>query len=462
VKEGSLEAPIRHPVPWEDPDYYDEEKLEAETRRVFDICHGCRRCHNLCDSFPRLFDLIDESESGELDTVASEGFVKVVDACTLCDMCFMAKCPYVPPHEFNLDFPQLMLRHRAVAHRKGQTSRAVRRLIATDRNGRLGSAVSAMANRLARPGDGIGRRVMEKAMDIHRQAALPSFARRTLMRSASEGLPPLNPEGPGHGRRVALFATCFGNFHEPQIGKAALAVLAHNGVEARTVYSQCCGMPQLENGDIASVASRARQLSETLLPLVDEGWELVALVPSCALMMKFQWPQLLPENEEVSRLSKACQDLSQYLVELARPSGLAAGMQPLSGKVFMHIACHSRAQNMGRKGVELLKLVPELELTVSERCSGHGGAWGTRRENFPVALKQARPVARQAQAAAPDYISSECPLASLHLSQSLSLLDEDSTATAAAPPERLSHPVELLARAYGWPEAAAAADGGES
>ena len=113
MSEGSLEAPERHPIPWQDPDFYNEEKLDEELRRQFDVCHGCRRCHNLCDSFPRLFDLIDEAESMELDTVDSKDFKSVVDACTLCDMCFLTKCPYVPPHEFNLDLPHLMLRYRA-------------------------------------------------------------------------------------------------------------------------------------------------------------------------------------------------------------------------------------------------------------------------------------------------------------------------------------------------------------
>ena len=146
MSEGSLEAPMRHPVPWQDPEFYDEAKLDDELRRVFDICHGCRRCFNLCDSFPKLFDLIDESESGELDTVDSKDFKPVVDACTLCDMCFMTKCPYVPPHEFNLDFPHLMLRYRAVEQKKGKVPFAAKQLTKTDRNGKLASKVSGLVN----------------------------------------------------------------------------------------------------------------------------------------------------------------------------------------------------------------------------------------------------------------------------------------------------------------------------
>ncbi|HWD58773.1 MAG TPA: glycerol-3-phosphate dehydrogenase, partial [Stellaceae bacterium] len=131
MREGSLEAPTRHVVEWENPDFTDRAKTEAEMERVFDICHTCRRCFNLCDSFPRLFDLIDNSPTGELDAVAKADYKQVADACTLCDMCFMTKCPYVPPHEFNVDFPHLMLRYRAVEHNEGGAPFAERELIRT-------------------------------------------------------------------------------------------------------------------------------------------------------------------------------------------------------------------------------------------------------------------------------------------------------------------------------------------
>ena len=146
MREGSLEAPIRHPIDWMNPEFYDEAKLDEELRRVFDICHGCRRCFNLCDSFPQLFDLIDAAESMELDTVDSADFKPVVDACTLCDMCFMTKCPYVPPHEFNLDFPHLMLRYRAADAAKGKTHFVAGQLAEMDRNGTLAAVVAPVAN----------------------------------------------------------------------------------------------------------------------------------------------------------------------------------------------------------------------------------------------------------------------------------------------------------------------------
>src|SRR5215469_15889403 len=145
-REGSLEAPTRHTIDWRSPDFTDAEKLDAEMRRVFDICHGCRRCFNLCNSFPRLFDLVDASPSGEVHDVKSEDFSSVVEACTLCDMCFMTKCPYVPPHEFNLDFPHLMLRYRVAEAKAGKTDFVARQLAEMDRNGKLARPVAGPVN----------------------------------------------------------------------------------------------------------------------------------------------------------------------------------------------------------------------------------------------------------------------------------------------------------------------------
>src|SRR3954470_5079420 len=171
MREGSLDAPVRHPIEWQNPDFYDEAKLDAELRRVFDICHGCRRCFNLCDSFPRLFDLIDESATGELDSVKSEDLKQVVDACTLCDMCFMTKCPYVPPHAFNIDFPHLLLRYRAAERAHKGPAPIDDQLTETDRNGKLAGLAPGLANWATRRGNTVTRPAMEKVADIHHDAA---------------------------------------------------------------------------------------------------------------------------------------------------------------------------------------------------------------------------------------------------------------------------------------------------
>ena len=442
MREGSLEAPERHPIPWREADFHDRQKLDEELRRVFDICHGCRRCFNLCDVFPRLFDLIDGGDTGELDGVSSGDFKGVVDACTLCDMCFMTKCPYVPPHEFNLDFPHLMLRYRAVEAKEGKVGFAARQLAKTDRNGRLGCSVAPLANWATDRGNRLTRPLMEAAAGIHREAELPKFHRPTLADRPAPA--PVNRDAPAFGRKAVIYATCFGNYNGPDIGVAARAVLAANGVETEIVYPACCGMPQLESGDIAGVAETACAVAAELRGWIDKGYDVVSLVPSCSLMLKFEWPLIMPGDDNVIRLSRATFDISEYVVGIARKEGLARPLKPLDGDVAVHIACHARAQNMGRKAVEMLALVPDTKVSVIERCSGHGGAWGIGKDMFPVALKTGRPVARQAAGTKAAFIVSECPLARAHIVQGMERLDGGGPAVDGA-----QHPIQLIALASG-------------
>jgi glycerol-3-phosphate dehydrogenase subunit C len=444
MREGSLEPPVRHPIAWENPDFYDADKIDAELRRVFDICHGCRRCFNLCDSFPRLFDLVDNSKTGELDAVDSSNFGPVVDACTLCDMCFMTKCPYVPPHEFNLDFPHLMLRYRAAQLQRGEVGRLQRELTETDRNGKLAGLAAPIANWAGRTDNEVTRPLLEKIAGVDRAAALPKFHGKTLVLRAMEGKPDVNREAPAFGRKVVLYATCFANYNNPSVGTAALAVLAKNGVESEIVYPACCGMPQLEQGDLARVADSARRISAALIPWIDEGYDVVALVPSCALMLKFEWPLILPNDAAVKQLAESTFDVTEYVVDIAKHEGLAPGLQPLDGGVALHIACHARAQNMGQKATEMMRLIPAADLTVIERCSGHGGSWGIMKGNFETALKIGRPVARQAADSGKTYLASECPLAGMHIVQGAERLDQGANHAGPA-----LHPIELFARAYG-------------
>ncbi|MEX2649748.1 MAG: heterodisulfide reductase-related iron-sulfur binding cluster [Alphaproteobacteria bacterium] len=444
MKEGSTGAPVRHALAWRSPDFHDEAKLDAELRRVFDICHGCRRCFNLCDSFPRLFDLVDAATSGEVEGVASADFKRVADACTLCDMCFMTKCPYVPPHEFNLDFPHLMLRYRSVERNKGLVPLADRELAKTDRNGKLAGMVAPLANWASDAGNKLTRPVLEGLAGVHREAELPKYHGRTF-KTASDAAPPaINRAAPGFGRKAVLYATCFVNYNEPSIGAAARAVLAKNGVETRVEHPVCCGMPQLEQGDIAEVAKRARAVSAALLPLIDQGTTIVALVPSCALMLKFEWPLILPDHAGVRRLAAATMDLSQYIVDIAKSVGLAPGMKPLDAGVTLHLACHARAQNMGAKAAEMLRLIPSADVEVIERCSGHGGSWGIKKANFEVAMKVGKPVARHAAKQPDRLLASECPLAAVHIAQGMRRLGDPAVAKAKG-----VHPIELMARAYG-------------
>jgi glycerol-3-phosphate dehydrogenase subunit C len=446
AQEGSLAAPTRHALDWQNPDFTDMAKIEEECERVFDICHGCRRCFNLCDSFPILFDLVDASPD-ETAGVAKADYKKVVDACTLCDLCYMVKCPYVPPHEWNIDFPHLMLRYRAAEHKAGKTSFATKQLTMTDRNGKLAAPVAPLVNWASDVGNKLTRPIMEAVVDVHRDAALPKFHGKTFAaRAKSDGVT-ANREAPAFGRKAAIFATCFVNYNNPTIGEAARKVLAHNGVETEVVYPGCCGMPQLEQGNIAGVAESARKSAQALKPWIDKGYTILALIPSCALMLKSEWPLILPNDPDVRRLAAATRDISEYVVEIARKEGLAPGLQPLDGGVTLHLACHARAQNVGPKGAELLRLIPQAQVAVIERCSGHGGSWGVMKENFDTALKVGKPVARQAAkeiAGGKQHLCSECPLAGEHIVQGIERLGAD-----AVKVEHSRHPVELLAKAYG-------------
>ncbi len=444
MREGSLEAPIRHPIDWQNPDFYDEAKLDAELHRVFDICHGCRRCFNLCDSFPKLFDLIDESKTGELDSVDSKDFKPIIDACTLCDLCFMTKCPYVPPHEFNLDFPHLMLRARAIEAKKGELTFSDKEIAKTDRNGKLAGAVAPIANWATSSSNKFMRAVTEKVANLDARAELPAYASSSLINQANAETHEINKDAPAYGRKAVLYATCFTNYNDPGPGLATRAVLAKNGVETIVVHPKCCGMPMLEQGQIGEVAKNAALVADELVPWIEKGYDIIALVPSCSLMLKFEWPLILPDNANVKKLSQGTFDLSEYVIDIAKRHGLAPGLQPVPGGVSLHIACHSRAQNMGQKATEMLKLIPQSDVQVVERCSGHGGAWGFKRPNFDTAIKVGKPVARTVAKGGKAFVTSECPLAGVHIRQGVDMLGGDEPK-----PEVIKHPIQLFARSYG-------------
>jgi glycerol-3-phosphate dehydrogenase subunit C len=439
--EGSLEAPTRHAIPWQDPAWYDETALEVELRRVYDICHGCRRCFNLCDSFPILFDAVDESPNEEVGDLSTAQLKTVVDACTLCDMCFMTKCPYVPPHQFDLDFPHLMLRHRAVENAKGKTPLVDRELAKMTRNGKLGTALSGAANWATKQGNGLTRSVIQAVTGIDSRAHVPPFMETSLVNQSAALIPAPNPDGPGFGRKVVLYAGCHDNFNDGTPGVAAIKVLAHQGIQVRVEYPDCCGMPKFENGDLPAVASAATRISAFFAPMIAAGWDVVPLTTSCALMLKFEWPLIEPENGDVAVLAKHTFDVAEYMVRLAKERGLAP-IDAMPKSIGVHFACHARAQNMGPKALEMLKLIPEAKPQLTERCSGHGGKWGIFEQNFDRALKVGKTAGKNAIKDNPDIIVSECPLAGPHLRQVIE-------ANGQEPPIRIGHPIEVMAQAYG-------------
>jgi len=439
-KEGSTQAPIRYPINFNHPDFLDQKKLDDEMRRVFDVCHGCRRCFNLCDSFPKLFEMIDESKNEDVESLSSSQFPSVVDACTLCDMCFMTKCPYVPPHEFNIDFPHLMLRYRTLQKKEKTLSTIPSQLAKIDRNGKIGVMFSVIVNWFSNIKNKFIRKILELIAGIDTRVQLPRYNSETFTKYFIKNNHSIKIEDTETKRRVVIYSTCFVNFNKKNTGVAALKVLKRNGIEVEHAYPGCCGMPFLEQADLNKVVHQAEKVSTELLKWTDKGYRIITLTASCGLMLKFEWPLLLPNNENIKKLSKNVSDIDEYIVEIAQNEGLAKGIQEIDGGVTVHHACHARAQNMGNKARDMLKLIPNIKIDVVERCAGHGGTFGVMKGTYAIAEKVGRPTARQIKNKKNKYMASDCPLAGKHLKQ----LENDTNISN----DEALHPIELLAKAY--------------
>ncbi len=440
MREGSLEAPTRHALDWTNPEFYNEEKLLAEMERIFEICHGCRRCVSLCDAYPTLFDLVDGSDTFEVDGVAKEDYWKVVDQCYMCDLCYQTKCPYVPPHEWNLDFPHVMLRAKAVQFKKGERKLSHKLISNTRIQGSIGSlpVVGSLINASNR-NKGV-RKVMEKVMDLHPDAHLPEFHSKTLRRRDKGRKPAgveVKPAGPTSGK-VVLFATCYCNVNTPDIGQDLIRVFEHNGIPVRlTEKEQCCGMPKLEQGDLDTVDKYRRTNIPELARLVDEGWDIVAGIPSCVLMFKQELPLMYPDDPDVQKVKKAIFDPFEYLVHRHKAGLLNTDFKQPLGKVVWQVPCHQRVQNIGPKTRDILALVPGTEVEMIERCSGHDGTYGVRAGTYEKSQKIAQPVINRARKMEPDYLVSDCPMAADQIANNLDLK------------HRERNPLSLLRKAYG-------------
>jgi glycerol-3-phosphate dehydrogenase subunit C len=439
-REGNLEAPTRHPIDWKNPEYYNEASLMHELERVFDLCHGCRRCVSLCQSFPTLFDLVDECETMEVDGVDKKDFWQVVDHCYLCDLCFMTKCPYVPPHEWNIDFPHLMLRAKAVKYRKGDVKLRDRMLTSTDNLGKLAGipVVAGVVNTFNKAKN--FREILDHTLGVHPQAKLPEFHAKSLrkrladkMHRSAKGMPAGRTRG-----KVALFATCYGNYNEPIVGEDLVAVFEHNDIPVTIAdKEQCCGMPKLELGNLEAVEAAKNANIPQLAKLVDEGWDIVAPVPSCALMFKQELPLMFPDEADVQKVAGAIFDIFEYLMLRHKEGLLKTDFKQGLGKVAYHAACHQRVQNVGAKTKELLTLIPDTQVTAIERCSGHDGTYAVKSEFHEHAMKIGRPVVNQVKKAEVDHYGSDCPMAGHHIENGL---------RDGRPPE---HPISLIRKAYG-------------
>ena len=451
VREGSLEAPTRHPLDWKGKEFYDEKSCFDEMERVFDICHGCRRCVSLCNSFPRLFDLIDEGATGEMDGVPREKYWEVVDQCYLCDVCYMTKCPYVPPHPWNLDFPHLMLRAKAIQFKKGTPTKFRDVTLSnTAANGKLASIPVVVQTVNALSQSKAVRSVGEKVLGVHKDAWVPQYTSKTFEKTHAQSKTQTLKDGERTPGKVAIYSTCYVNWNEPGIGHDLIKVLEHNEIPYVVVEKQaCCGMPKLELGDLDSVAELTQKNIPALAKLAREGYAIVTPIPSCTLMFKQEIPLMFPNDADVQAVKAAMFDPFEYFVGRSKDGLLKTDFKQGLGNVSYHIACHLRVQNVGQKTREMLEMVPQTAVNTVERCSGHAGTWGVKKEFHEIAMKIGRPVFRQmaehpkandGKGGEPDFVASDCQLASHHIEQGM----------AGKAEGKVAHPLSLLARAYGY------------
>ena len=411
-----------------DPKFWDEADLDRELRRVFDICHTCRMCFSYCPSFPALFDAVDRHEErgeGEVDALTAAEMEPVVDLCWQCKLCYV-KCPYTPPHKFMVDFPRLLQRAKLVKTRRNGIHFRERILGDPDRIARFSvAALTNWANR--RP---VLRRGLEKLLGIHRKRRLPSFAKTTFAKW-------FRRRGKTNDPNIALFATCSVDYNYPQVGVAAVQVLEHNGKRIAVPNVVCCGLPALDGGDLDTAIRKIEQNVKTLLPLVRGGMPVVVLAPSCGLMMKSEWPQLV-QTEECREVAKATMDVGEFLAKEKAAGRLDMQFTVPQGKVAYHVPCHLRAQNVGQPFRALLESVPDTRVEPIEQCSAFDGTWGMKTEYYETSRRCAGKLCGAIQRSDATRVISDCMLAGLNVVEELGI----------AP----SHPIEALRDAYGLRE----------
>lgn len=416
-----------------EPVYWDRSALAQEVTRAFEICHGCRMCFKYCDAFPSLFELLDKRHDGDVTKITAGETARVMDACFQCKLCEV-QCPYTPrdKHEFQLDFPKLVHRHQAVRAREEGTSLGDRLLGDPDLTGKLARASLGMANTMNRVR--LHRWFMEKVLGIHRDKLLPEFAPQSFEAWADAA----GKIGAEPGGEAVLFQTCYVEHNEPQIGKDTCEVLEHNGVDLRCAAGlRCCGMPAWEHGDLASLRKNARHNLDILLPFVERGAKVLAVNPTCSMMLRREWPDLLEgtDRERAAKLAEAVMDPSEFLWSLRKQPRFKTDFKSgPSGPVAYHAPCHLRAQAVGFKGRDLIKKVPGVDVTTVMDCCGHDGTYAMRVEGFEPSQRIGKKAFVGMQAPAAETWVTDCPLAAIQFEQHAGT--------------RPLHPMSLLARAY--------------
>lgn len=410
-------------------------QLEKETQRVYEVCDGCRRCFNLCPSFNTLFDRIDLRES-DVGKLAAADLEQVARECYYCKLCYN-HCPYTPPHQYEIDFPRLMIAWKKQVVAENGASWRDRLLIKTDLIGRLGSLMAPLINWVM----GITwlRWLMEGVVGVHHDRQVLRFQAETFSRWWAKRGP--SNKLPGSKGKVALFASCLVNYQATDVGKATVQVLEKNGIEVVVPEQRCCGMPAFDLGDTDAMVVAAEANMRTLRPWLEAGYDIVVPVPSCSLMLKREYPYLVP-GEEATRLSQRTFDICEYLLRLKRAGTLATDFTKKPGRVAYQIPCHLRDQNIGFKSKELMELAG-AQVDVVERCSGHDGTWGVKREFFDLSMKIAGKAVREIENNQADFVASDCPLAALQLDQA--------GAAHHAGGQPTLHPIQIVRDAYGLP-----------
>ncbi len=416
------------------PKYWEPPALAKEVTRVFEVCHGCRMCFKYCDSFPILFELIDKRHEGDVTRITPAETDRVMDACFQCKLCEV-QCPYTPreKHEFQLDFPRLVHRHTAVrAKRRGIRLRD-RLLAKPDLAGALARLSFGLANVMNRVR--LNRVLMHAALGIHEDKLLPEFAPRTFERWAQrEG----RVRKDAQGVEAVLFPTCYVQNNEPQIGRDTLEVLDRNQVKTACVRGlQCCGMPAWETGDLDSLRRQAANNLRVLEPFLAAGAKVVAINPTCAMMMRREYPELLPESlrPQARRLAELVRDPSELLWEIREePRFNTAFRSTPGGPVAYHAPCHLRAQGVGFKGRDLLRKIPGVVPKMTMECCGHDGTSAMKVEGFEQSIRVGRKAFEGMKAAEAEVWATDCPLAALQFQQHAG--------------RKPMHPMSILARAY--------------
>ena len=407
-------------------EFWDPQATRKEVSRVFEICYGCTLCHTLCPSFVNLFQLMDEN-FGEADSLKDEQIKRVVDLCYQCKLC-VPICPYVPPHEWEIDFPRTMMRATLVNAKQSSAGFADRVFGDTDLVGRLASWAAPLVNWANR--NPFLRGLMEKYLGIHRDRLLPAFHAETFAKWIRKR--PAISKGRGEDK-VAFFYTCTVNYNEPEIGKAAVSVFEKNGIECFVPKQQCCGMPFLDGGLMDQARKKIESNVASLSRAVKQGYKIVVPTASCSYMLKQDYPRLLP-GEDARLVAENTYDLSEYLVKVHKKGKLDLGFSQPIGKIRYHQPCHLKAQNIGFKAQELLKLIPGTEVARMQCCSGHDGSWSVKKENFEASMKVGKPLFKFMKAEEACTVT-DCPLSAVQVEQ----------ATGKKP----VHPIIVMARAYG-------------